>query len=137
MNYFTNIFILILFIFSSMITVGQIDTIRSKNEISIDYNRPQEYLINDIQVVGGDNLDANIIILLSELNIGDKIEIPGQKLTKAIQKLWDQGLFDDVQILISNQYKFKLDLVIKLKERPKLSKYSFRGIKKGEISDLK
>ena len=38
-----------------MMTVGQIDTISSKNEISIDYNRPQEYLINDIQVVGGDN----------------------------------------------------------------------------------
>ena len=137
MKYFTNIFILILLSFSSMMAFGQIDTSSTKNDINIDYNRPQEYLINDIQVVGGDNLDANIIILLSELNIGDKIEIPGQKLTKAIQKLWDQGLFDDVQILISNQYKFKLDLVIKLKERPKLSKFSFRGVKKGEVSDLK
>ena len=47
---------------------------------------------------GIENLDKNAIITLSGLNVGTKIMVPGEELSKAITKLWDQNLFADISI---------------------------------------
>jgi len=138
MKNYINSYLIIFLIVCNFSTYAQIDTSdASTKQFKLNFDKPSQYLVNNIRVQGADNLDADIIILLSELSIGETIDIPGQKLTKAIQKLWDQGLFNDVQILVENQINRKIDLVINLQERAKLSKFSFRGLKKGEITDLK
>ena len=38
--------------------------------------------------LGIENLDKNAIITLSGLNVGSKIMVPGEELSKAITKLW-------------------------------------------------
>ena len=70
---------------------------------------------------------------LSGLTVGDKISIPGEAVTNAIKKLWKQKLFSNVLIKldrIQGNYAF---LIIELEERPRMSKYRFLGVKKGEI----
>ena len=65
---------------------------------NISYERPVEYEIAGITVEGIQNLDKNAIITLSGLNVGNKIMVPGEDLSKAITKLWDQNLFADIRI---------------------------------------
>lgn len=103
----------------------------------IDYSNPKEYIIGGVTVSGVQYLDHNVLIMLSGLQVADKIEIPGDKIRRAIEKLWAQGLFDNVRISAT---KFTGELVflnIELRERPRLDKFSFKGIKKAEADDLR
>ena len=103
----------------------------------IDYSAPKKYEIGGITVSGIEYLDQNVLIMLSGLKIGERVDIPGEKITNAVTKLWDQGLFEDVQISAT---RFQGDLVflnIYLLERPRLTKYSFKGIKKSEADNIR
>lgn len=103
----------------------------------INYERPIDYLIGDIEVEGIKYLDKNVIIMLSQLEVGERVKIPGEKITKAIRKLWDQGLFDNISITATKFEAGKVYLKIYLKERPRLSKFSFDGIRKSEADDIR
>jgi outer membrane protein insertion porin family len=104
---------------------------------NIDYSRPKEYEIGGITVSGVETLDRNVLIMLSGLSVGDKITIPGDKLSKAIESLWAQGLFADIEIGASKIQGGTIFLDIYLEERSKLAKFSFRGVKKSEADDLR
>ncbi len=103
----------------------------------IDYSNPKEYYIGGITISGVKYMDNNILIMLSGLSVGDKIKVPGDDITKAIKKLWKQGLFENIDITYTKISGDKIFLDIHLVEQPKLSKYSFRNIRKSEADDLK
>ena len=108
------------------------------NDLSkISYDTPTEYTIGGIEVVGIEYLDKNLIIMLSDIEIGEKIKIPGDDITGAIRRLWDQGLFDNISIVASDIKANKIFLKIILSERPRLSKFSFEGIRKTEADDIR
>ena len=67
----------------------------------LDYSNPKTYEISGIIVNGANNLNDNTLIAITELSIGNTIKIPGDEITKAITKLWKQGLFSDVDISTS------------------------------------
>ena len=55
---------------------------------------PKEYTIAAIKVTGTQSFDANLIISISGLAVGDKVMIPGtDAFSKAINNLWKQNLF--------------------------------------------
>lgn len=106
-------------------------------KIGGDYKSPTEYIIGDIKVTGVQFLDPNAIIAITNLKIGDKIAIPGDQISNAIKKIWDQGLIGDVEVNIEKIEGTQIFLEFVLKERPRLSKYVFnKGVKKGERDDL-
>jgi len=113
----------------AQITIGQTDV--------TDYNTPKDYYIGGITVSGVKYLDGNVLVMLSGLTIGDKVKIPGDKISKAIRKLWDQGLFEDVNISVTKVVEDKIFIDIHLKERPRLSKFQFDGIKKSDADDIR
>lgn len=103
----------------------------------IDYSNPKEYYIGGITISGVKYMDNNVLIMLSGLTVGDKIKVPGDDITKAIKKLWKQGMFESVEINYTKITGDKIFLEIKLVEQPKLSKFSFRNIRKSEADDLR
>ncbi len=108
------------------------------NTNSFDINKQKEYEIGGITVSGVKYLDHEVLINLSGLNVGDKVLIPGdEKISDAIKKLWKQGLFSDIEISVEKNIDNNLFLNIYLLERPRLSKYSFSGIRKGEAEDIR
>jgi len=111
--------------------------ISSGDNMNIDYANPKEYIISGITVTGVKYLDNNVLIMLSGLTIGDKVRIPGDKITQAIKKLWDQGLFEDVKISISQIVDNQLYLNFYLRERPRLSHFSFTGVKKSDADNIR
>ncbi len=102
----------------------------------IDYSRQREYTIEDIRITGVKYLQPQVLANLSGLRKGDKITIPGDDITKAIEKYWKHGLFSDVKILVDKIEGDKVYLQFYLLERPRLSKLRFHGIRNSEITDL-
>ena len=106
--------------------------------LDFDYNNPKLYEIGGVTVNGIKNLNKSAIIKLSGLIVGDRIKIPGDNISSAISKLWEQGLFEDIKI---NAEKINGDIIflnIELKENPRLSKFKFKGkISKSDITSLK
>lgn len=103
----------------------------------IDYSTPQKYEIAGITVSGIEYLDQNVLIMLSGLKIGSRVDIPGEEITEAVNKLWEQGLFEDVRITATSIQGDLIFLDIYLAERPRLTKFSFKGVKKTESDNLR
>ncbi|HCX98898.1 MAG TPA: outer membrane protein assembly factor BamA, partial [Bacteroidales bacterium] len=101
------------------------------------YNNPEEYTLKEITVSGIKFLDTNVITSISGLYLGDKISIPGETISNAINKLWDQGLFSDIQVWATKIEGNDIYLDIFLQELPRISAIEFSGIKKGEEKDLR
>jgi len=107
------------------------------NPIEYDYANPVEYEIGGITITGVKYLDNNALITLSGLSVGDKIKIPGEKISKAIEKLWSQGLFESIKIEVTKVQGTLIFLNIDLVERPRLSRFSFTGVRKSEADDIR
>lgn len=103
----------------------------------INMGNPQQYEIADITVAGTQYLDKSLLLSLSGLSVGDKVTYPGgDQFTKAIQSLWSQRLFADVTIYVTKIEDNKIWLEIGLTEMPRMSTFSFKGIKKTEADDI-
>lgn len=104
------------------------------------YNQrtPQKYKIAGIKVTGNKYFDEALLISVSGLNVGDEITIPGsENFAKAITKLWSQNYFSDVTIYITRLQGKNIYLEINVTERPRLSKFFFKNIPKGQADDIK
>ncbi|MBR4391208.1 MAG: BamA/TamA family outer membrane protein [Bacteroidales bacterium] len=112
--------------------------IRIGDDLSqIDYDFPTDYEVAGITVVGTKFVDPNMLSMLSGLRVGEVIKVPGDDFSMAIRKIWDQGMFEDVAINATNIIGNKIFLEIVVKERPRVSKFSFNGVKKSEADDLR
>lgn len=119
---------------SSIASIAQVNL---GEKVSVDYASPQEYVIGGINVNGVQYLDPSVLVMLSGLTVGETIQIPGEEIAEAIKKLWQQGLFEDIRITLTNVDAGMAFLEISLKERPRLSKFSFTGVRKGEADKLR
>ncbi len=113
-------------------------TLLAQNNVpAINYSgAPRTYEIADINVIGIENYDPKILVNLSGLKVGQKINIPGEEISEAIRKYWEHGLFSDVKILASKMEGGKVWLDIQLRERPRLSDINYYGLKKSEIETV-
>lgn len=102
----------------------------------IDYGLPKQYTIQEIKVVGAELYDDFVLIGFSGLSVGQKITIPGNDITNAVKKFWEQSMFSSVSIERTKTEGDKVWLTIYLKMRPKVSEVNFKGLKKSEIDDL-
>ncbi len=127
----------LLFIIPLLISIKLFGQVRLGEPHVMDYNTPKDYIIGGITVSGVKYLDVNVLIMLSGLTVGDNIKIPGDKITQSIKKLWDQGLFEDVKISVSSIVDNQVFLDIQLRERPRLAKFQFNGIKKSDADDIR
>ncbi|MDR1866112.1 MAG: outer membrane protein assembly factor BamA [Bacteroidales bacterium] len=102
----------------------------------MDYSNPQYYIIGGVKISGVKFLDTQHLISMSGLEVGRKISIPSEEITKVVDFFWAQGLFSDVKIIADKIEGNVIFLEIVLRERSQLSKLTIEGVKKGEIKDL-
>ena len=101
-----------------------------------DLSTPKKYTIGGIVVTGTDYLDKTVLISLSGLQVGEQITVPGDFTANAIRKLWEQGLFADVSIVVTKIQGENIFLEIQLEERPRISKFRISGVSKSEAEDV-
>ena len=101
---------------------------------------PKEYIIADIKVTGIENTmyedQSFVLIGFSGLSKGDRIQVPGEEITHAVERFWKQGLFSDVKILANKIKGDSIWLEIRLTDRPRISDIRYVGMKKGEQEDI-
>ena len=103
----------------------------------MDFSVPRDYELAGVTVSGVKYIDPNVLIMISGLQIGSTITAPGDDISSAIRKLWEQGLFEDVVITCTDIIGNKIFINIDLKERPRISKFSFDGVKRSEAEELR
>jgi outer membrane protein insertion porin family len=118
-----------------LVLMGLSVNAQEKKEIA-DYLYPVDYVLDAITISGIKFLDTNALIGISGLRIGKEISVPGEAITLAIKKLYEQGLFSDIRITITKIEGDKISLDIFLQERPRLSSLKFTGLRSSESTDL-
>ncbi len=94
------------------------------------------YKILAITTEGNKYYDSKIIIANSGLKVGTEITIPSEETRDAITRLWNLGLFSDIQIVVDKKIGTEVYLVIKVKELPKLASIKFDGNEEFSEKDL-
>lgn len=98
---------------------------------------PRKYKVSAIRVVGNRFFDENLLISIANINVGDEITIPGgDNFSKAITKLWGQNYFSNVEIYLTKLEGKNIEIEIAVTERVRLSRFFFKGVRKGESDDL-
>ena len=103
----------------------------------IDYSRPQEYEIGGIVVEGAKYVDGSMLTMVAGLRVGQTVKIPGDDISGAIKKIWEQGMFEDVAINATDFVGNKVFLQVVIKEKPRVSRFSLKGIKKSEADEIR
>jgi outer membrane protein insertion porin family len=126
----------IVFLFIAGTATSQVLTTPSQTS-PIDYSQPKDYKIASITVTGAKFLDPTALISVTGLKVGDEITVPGEDISRAIQKLWEQGILGDVEVFITKVEGNRIWLNFDLKERPRLADFTFNGIGKTQADALK
>ncbi|MDT0556971.1 BamA/OMP85 family outer membrane protein [Patiriisocius hiemis] len=96
----------------------------------------RKYTINEIKVTGNQSFNEQTVIAFTGLKKGDRIFIPGEKLSSVTKKLWEQNLFSDIAFYVTNIEGESVDLELYIVELPKLHEVTIEGIRKGKIKEV-
>ncbi len=129
-------------LFSAVVVQGQdtsvVSSVDPELENIFNQKTAKEYIVASVTVSGNKYFDNTLLLSVANLNVGDKIAIPGgDNFSRTINNLWSQNYFSNVTIFITRLEKpNKLHLEIEVQERPRLQRFSFKGIKKSDEEDL-
>ena len=103
-------------------------------ERPLDSNR--KYTISDIKVTGAQSFNEQTVIAFTGLKKGDRIYIPGEKLSAVTKKLWEQNLFSDIAFYVTKIEGENIELELYIVELPKMKEVTIEGIRKGKKKDI-
>jgi len=112
---------------------------------NLEYEEQKSYEIEGVTISGVIHENPENLIFISGLNKGDIVKVPGdEKFRTAAKKLWARGRqsnasgsFGDIDIQTVKIEGNKIWINIALTERPRIMKYEFENVKKGNEKDLK
>jgi len=100
---------------------------QAQRDLPLDPN--VKYEISDIEVTGTTTYNENTVIAYTGLRVGEKLYLPGEKISNVIKKLWGLELFSDINLYVTDLQDRKVTLQLDIKEVPELNEVKFRGIK--------
>ncbi|WP_232455005.1 MULTISPECIES: outer membrane protein assembly factor BamA [unclassified Gilvibacter] len=100
----------------------------------LDANR--KYEIGNIEITGLKSYNAQTVLTFTGLKSGERIYVPGQRLSDIITNLWDQNLFSDISIYVTRMEGDVVDLEINIQELPTLNNVSISGIRDRKARDI-
>ncbi|NNE28106.1 MAG: outer membrane protein assembly factor BamA [Saprospiraceae bacterium] len=119
------------------LTLGFLEFVQAQPTLpTLDYSNPKDFEIGGIKVSGAEFSDDNALVSVAGLKVGDVVKVPGPEISTAIKKLWRLRLFTDVTILQEKTIGEIIFLEIVVEERPRLARYSYKGVKKVTHDDL-
>ena len=106
--------------------------------VMVDYNNPKKYIVGGVKVEGNHYFSPEQILQVTGLQNGMEITVPGEEISSIVKRLWLQRYFEDVAVKIDSisptrdTAYFKIAIV----ERPRVSRWTFSGVKSGEQKEL-
>src|SRR5690606_11164347 len=101
------------------------------------YLNPQNYIIGGVTVSGTEYLDNDVLITISKLVVGSRIEVPSDATSSVVKNLMSQGLFDEVELYAD---AIKGDFIffnIHVVERPRLTRIDIEGLNKTQTEEVR
>ena len=98
--------------------------------------KKQSYIIGDVSVSGNTTFSPQTIVTYSGLGKGEKVTLPGEKISNAIKKLWGSNLFSSIEIFETKKSNDTVFLEISLVDLPELTKLIITGVKKNKTEDI-
>ena len=109
-----------------------------RDAIEIDYNNPKKYVVGGVSVEGNLHSGSQQIIQLTGLQRGMEVTVPGEDVSNIVKRLWLQRYFEDVSLVVDSLSAGKDTAWFKVcvKERPRVSRWTYSGIRSSEKKDL-
>ncbi|MBQ3207366.1 MAG: outer membrane protein assembly factor BamA [Bacteroidales bacterium] len=110
----------------------------SGEKIEVDYNNPKKYVVGGIEVEGNHYFAPQQIIQITGLQKGMEVTVPSEELSAIVKRLWLQRYFEDVTVAVDSLSASRDTAFFKIKiiERPRVSRWTFSGVKSGEQKEL-
>ncbi len=96
----------------------------------------KRYTLNNIEVTGAQSFNKQTVIAFTGLRKGERIFIPGERLSAVTKRLWEQNLFSDIAFYVTNVDGDNVDLELYIVELPKLNEVTIEGLRKGKIKEI-
>lgn len=112
---------------------------RTGTPVEVDYSNPKEYVVGGVDVAGNHHFSSSQIISLTGLQKGIRVTVPSDDLSSVVSRLWNQRYFEDVSLEIDHLSAGgdSAYFTIRIAERPRVSRWTFTGVRKTEEKDLK
>tara|TARA_R110000787_G_scaffold285949_2_gene402842 strand:+ start:1317 stop:3911 length:2595 start_codon:yes stop_codon:yes gene_type:complete len=127
LNTYKKIYCILIFTILSIFTL-------SAQQLPLQGNK--RYTIKTLTVSGEQSFNEKTVIAFTGLKVGDRIYIPGEKLSEITKKLWEQGLFSDIAFYVTNIVGDEVDLELNIVELPKIKDVTIVGVKKGKQKEI-
>ena len=111
---------------------------QSGKGVEIDYNNPKKYIVGGVRVEGNSYFAPEQIVSLAGIREGMELTVPGEDISSMVDRLWANRYFEDVAVAIDSLVPtrdtayFRISLI----ERPRVSRWSFSGVKSSEQKEL-
>lgn len=128
-----RIFTLLTFALMQLPLSAQVTT-----DVVVDYSHPKKYIVGGIEVEGNNYFSDQQIISLTGMMEGMSVTVPSDEFSGVVKRLWLQKFFEDVSIQIDSvkSPKDTAYFSIHVVERPRVSRWTFSGLKSGEKKDI-
>lgn len=114
-------------ILAVLIWTGQTTAQVTLGGSTFDYNSPKSYTIASIEFPGHGEHDPDLLKNLTGLREGEKIKVPGDDISLALEKIWKLKDYSDIQIIAVKTMGTDIWLRVQLKEKERMSRYKFTG----------
>ncbi|MBR5724978.1 MAG: outer membrane protein assembly factor BamA [Bacteroidales bacterium] len=106
--------------------------------VEVDYNHPQKYVIAGVSVKGNVVFSEQQIVNQTGMHPGMSVTVPGDDIANVVRRLYLQRYFEDVSVEIDSLSATRDSawFCIRIKERPRVSRWSFSGVKTSERKDI-
>jgi outer membrane protein insertion porin family len=145
-NFFKKtFFLLVVFItlFFSFNTVAQnTEETRENNNVkdftssNASFEKGKEYILGGISVTGLKKFSEETVRVFTGLQTGQKIKLPGDKLTSSIKKLYESKQFSNVDVYLSKVDNNTVFLEFNVLELPQLNTIRITGLKKSKEKEI-
>ena len=128
----------LIFLFVAALFTLSANALPESDGVSVNYDAPKKYIVGGVDCEGVNYFSKNQVIQLTGLQKGMQITVPGEEMSGIMKRLWAQRYFEDVAIEIDHLSE-KGDsayIIIRVAERPRISRYTFSGVKSGEQKDI-
>ena len=118
------IFIPILIFFTTVSISAQVT---SNQETTTQNQQQPSYILKDIVVDGVKKYSPAQILRFTGLSKGEMVDIPGQKISNAIKKLWETDSFSEVEVYVEDIDGQSVVLKFYLQDLMELGEVKFTG----------
>ena len=118
------ILIPILLFFASVELSAQVTP---NQETATAQNQPSSYILKDIVVDGVKKYTPAQILRFTGLSKGEVVDIPGQKISSAVKKLWETESFSEVEVYVEDVEGQSVVLKFYLQDLMELGEVKFVG----------